>query len=156
LDSVEAPVSRSPTLELPPLVRLLAEDQRYKIEAYHFVGAGLEYAQEVLGLGRPDPKPRTRRKSTAGDGSGRVVRHISGQDLCHALRQLAHEKYGYLARLVLASWGIRSTSDFGEIVYNLIRIGKMSKSAGDRREDFDDVYDFEQALLRDYRFEKME
>ena len=49
-----------------------------------------------------------------------------------------------------------ATSDFGEIVYNLIRIGKMSKSAGDRREDFDDVYDFEQALLREYRIAKVD
>ena len=55
-----------------------------------------------------------------------------------------------MAKLVLASWGIRSTSDFGEIVYNLIRIGKMSKSDDDRREDFDDVYDFEQAFVREY------
>jgi uncharacterized repeat protein (TIGR04138 family) len=26
----------------------------------------------------------------------------------------------------------------------------MSKSAGDRREDFDDVYDFAQAFVREY------
>jgi len=149
-------VPRSPTVELPPLVRLLAEDQRYKIEAYHFVGAGLEYAQEVLGLGRTQAKPRSRRKSREGEPAGRTVRHIRGQELCHALKQLAHEKYGYLAKLVLASWGIHSTSDFGEIVYNLIRIGKMSKSAGDRREDFDNVYDFEQALLLEYRIERIE
>lgn len=142
---------RTPTVELPPLVRLLAEDQRYKIDAYHFVGSGLEYAQEVLGLGRTQAKPRSRRKSREGEPSGRAVRHISGQELCYALKQFAHEKYGYLAKLVLAGWGIHTTSDFGEIVYNLIRIGKMSKSAGDRREDFDDVYDFEQALVQEYR-----
>jgi uncharacterized repeat protein (TIGR04138 family) len=143
----EAAVPRTPTVELPPLVRLIAEDQRYRIEAYHFVGAGLEHAQEVLGLGRVHAAPKGRRKS----GSSRVVRHLSGQELCLSLKHLAHEKYGYLAKLVLASWGIHSTSDFGEIVYNLIRIGKMSKSAGDRREDFDDVYDFEQALVQEYR-----
>ena len=33
-----------------------------------------------------------------------------------------------MAKLVLAGWGIQSTNDFGEIVYNLIRIGKMSQS----------------------------
>jgi uncharacterized repeat protein (TIGR04138 family) len=75
---------------------------------------------------------------------------VTGQDLCWALRQLAHEQYGLMARLVLAGWGIRSTSDFGEIVFNLIRIGEMSQSDNDRREDFDDVFDFEQALVRDY------
>lgn len=147
---------RSPAVELPPLVRLLAEDQRYKVDAYHFVGTGLEYAQEVLGLGRSQAKPRSRRKSRNAEPSGRAVRHISGQELCYALKQLAHEKYGYLAKLVLANWGIHSTSDFGEIVYNLIRIGKMSKSDGDRREDFDDVYDFHQALMEEYRITREE
>ena len=41
-------------------------------------------------------------------------------------------------------------TDFGEVVYNLIKIGEMSKSPGDSREHFDDVYDFEQALLHDF------
>ena len=86
----------------------------------------------------------------------RRPRHVSGQDLCQALRQLAHEQYGLMAKLVLASWGIRSTSDFGEIVYNLIKIGEMSKSDGDRREDFDDVYDFDQAFVREFAITKEE
>jgi uncharacterized repeat protein (TIGR04138 family) len=96
----------------------------------------LRYAQEVLGLGAGRSK--------------KGMRHVTGQDLCHAMRQLAHEQYGMLAKLVLNSWGIHTTSDFGEIVYNLIKIGEMSKSRDDRRADFDDVYDFEQALTHDY------
>jgi len=144
-------VPRSPAAELVPLVKLLAEDRRYKIEAYQFVGAGLEYAQDVLGLGRPG-KTRKRRGAAAkrGEGPAPPVRHVSGQELCWALKQLAHRQYGFMARLVLASWGIHSTSDFGAIVYNLIRIGKMAQSEHDRREDFDNVFDFEQALVRDY------
>jgi uncharacterized repeat protein (TIGR04138 family) len=63
---------------------------------------------------------------------------------------MAHEHYGRLAKLVLAGWGIRSTGDFGEIVYNLIKIGEMSKSAGDQRSDFDDVYDFDTALVSEF------
>jgi uncharacterized repeat protein (TIGR04138 family) len=55
---------------------------------------------------------------------------------------------------VLDSWGVRSTNDFGEIVYNLIKIGKMSKSDNDRREDFDNVYDFEQALVKEFAITK--
>jgi uncharacterized repeat protein (TIGR04138 family) len=128
-----------------PLVNLLAEDRRYKIEAYQFVGAGLEYAQNVLKLGRPGPSKKSRGKADA-----KPVRHVSGQELCWALRQLAHQQYGLMAKLVLESWGICSTSDFGAIVYNLIEIGKLSKSDRDRREDFDHVYDFQQALVRDY------
>jgi uncharacterized repeat protein (TIGR04138 family) len=78
------------------------------------------------------------------------VRHVTGQDLCHALRHLALDQYGYLAKLVLANWGIHKTGDFGEIVYNLIKIGKMSKSDNDRRADFDDVFEFDQAFVREF------
>lgn len=119
----------------------MAHDRRYKLEAYNFVRAGLAYAQDVLLMGREHFGQR--------DVEGRPAQHVSGRDLCLALKQLAHEQYGYLARLVLASWGIRSTSDFGEIVYNLIRIGELTRSPIDRREDFDDVYDFE-AMEREY------
>jgi uncharacterized repeat protein (TIGR04138 family) len=52
--------------------------------------------------------------------------------------------------LVLNSWGVHSTSDFGEIVYNLIGIREMKKSDSDRREDFDDVYDFDEAFVKDF------
>lgn len=130
--------------EIHPLVKLLCEDRRYKLEAYQFVRAGLAYAQEVLGLGgetvSEDEQPE----------GGRPLKHVTGQDLCHALRQFAHEQFGLLARHVLASWGIRSTGDFGEIVYNLIKIGEMTKSEHDRREDFDNVFDFEQTLVKDF------
>jgi uncharacterized repeat protein (TIGR04138 family) len=75
---------------------------------------------------------------------------VTGQELCWALRDLAHRQYGRMAKLVLASWGIHTTRDFGEIVFNLIRIGKMSLSERDRIEDFDDVFEFDQALVREY------
>jgi len=144
-------VPRSAAAELPPLVKLLSEDRRFKLEAYQFVGAGLEYSQEVLGLGKPGPRSRRKNKE---DEDERPVRHVSGQDLCLALRRFAHDQYGYLAKLVLASWGIHTTNDFGEIVYNLIKIGKMSKSDNDRREDFDNIYDFEQALVKEFAITK--
>jgi uncharacterized repeat protein (TIGR04138 family) len=137
-------VPRSIVPEATALSRLMRQDRRYKPEAYQFVRAGLGYAQEVLALG-DEAENRERMK----DGS--PVRHVTGQDLCFGLRHFAHEQFGLMARLVLADWGIRSTSDLGEIVYNLIRVGIMTKSPSDRREDFDDVYDFEQALVRDFR-----
>ncbi|MCE9526791.1 MAG: hypothetical protein K8R36_12140 [Planctomycetales bacterium] len=132
-------MSRTIPEEIHPIVKLLCEDPRYKLDAYTFVREGLRYAQQLL-------------YPTTGDSDSevKVARHIAGQDLCHALRHLAHDQFGYLALPVLQSWGIRSTSDFGEVVYNLIKIGEMSKSPGDSREHFDDVYDFEQALLHDF------
>jgi uncharacterized repeat protein (TIGR04138 family) len=154
---VEEAVARVKTQTIPPLVKLLCEDRRYKLEAYDFVRMGLSYAQEALGPDAEEPASSPRR---SGRNRGRDQdaaprpRHVSGQDLCWALKQLAQEQYGRLAKLVLAEWGIRSTSDFGEIVYNLIKIGEMSKSDSDRREDFDEVYDFDLALLRQFAITK--
>ena len=148
-------MSRSAASELAPLVKLLTEDRRYKLEAYQFVGSGLEYAQKQLKLGTPGPRKGRRKRQELELADERPL-HVSGQDLCHALRQLAHEDYGYLAKLVLASWGVHRTSDFGEIVFNLIKIGRMSKSEGDRRSDFDNVFDFDQAFVRDFVITKEE
>jgi uncharacterized repeat protein (TIGR04138 family) len=132
-------VPRTITGEVHPLVKLLVDDPRYKIDAYCFVREGLRYAQELLYPPTGDT-----------ESEAKVRRHITGQDLCHALRHMAHDRYGYLALPVLQNWGLRSTGDFGEVVYNLIRIGEMSQSPDDLREHFDNVYDFEQALLNDF------
>lgn len=81
-------------------------------------------------------------------------RHLSGQELCEALRQYALQQYGYMAASVLAQWGIKSTQDFGSIVYNLIDIGLMRKSSDDRQEHFSDVYDFQEVFVENFQFEK--
>jgi uncharacterized repeat protein (TIGR04138 family) len=142
-------VPRSIAKEVSPLLKLLHEDRRYKLEAYQFVRMGLTYAQDVLELGHAA-------EGHPASDTGRVPRHVTGRDLCLALKQLAHEQYGRMARLVLVGWGIRSTGDFGEIVYNLIKIGEMSKSDDDRRADFDDVYDFQHALVEEFAITKEE
>jgi uncharacterized repeat protein (TIGR04138 family) len=146
-----------------PLIRLLKEDRRYKFEAYQFVREALTYAQEVMQLGVPAPSAEPpRRKKAAQKGPATegeepaVERHLTGQQLCEAVRRYALEQYGYMARTVLANWGIRSTSDVGEVVYNLIRIGLMKKSSTDRREDFDDVYDFDRAFVHEVQITRPE
>ncbi|HBE70025.1 MAG TPA: hypothetical protein DDW52_17910 [Planctomycetaceae bacterium] len=117
--------------KIHPIVQLLQQDQRFHLEAYQFVREALSYAQEIL-------------KMPSGGEEGE--HHITGQQLCEAIRLYAVEQYGFLARTVLNNWGVHSTSDFGEIVYNLIRIKHMKKSEHDRREDFNDCYDFENAF----------
>ena len=47
---------------------------------------------------------------------------------------------------MLDHWGVRSTSDIGEIVYNLIAAGDLEKTPSDSRSDFDHVFDFETAF----------
>jgi len=119
-------------------IQLLRDDQRYKAEAYQFVGEALNYAQETR-----EEQPSDAEHSES---------HLTGQQLCDVIRLYALEQYGLLAQSVLNSWGVFETSDFGEIVYNLIRIGRMKKSEEDRREDFDDVYSFDTALNQTFRF----
>jgi len=118
-----------------PFIELLEQDQRYHIEAYQFVREALVYAQDTLKM----PAQKTAEE-------GGPEHHITGQQLCEAIRRFALEQYGFMAKLVLANWGIHQTGDFGEIVYNLIRIKQMKKSEADRREDFENVYDFENAF----------
>jgi uncharacterized repeat protein (TIGR04138 family) len=77
---------------------------------------------------------------------------VSGQQLCEAARQFGQQQYGFLAKTVLATWGLRSTADIGEIVFNMIDIGQMRKTRSDKREDFHDVYDFDDAFARDLAF----
>lgn len=144
------------------IVQLLCEDRRYAWEAYVFVREALFYAQEVLEMGAAadeEVEPEAafaedafeRDDSEGEPGSKRPERHLTGQQLCHAIRNYATEQYGYMAQAVLNHWGVRNTGDFGEIVYNLIRIEEMKQSPTDRREDFDDVYDFEEAFRRSYQ-----
>ena len=51
-----------------------------------------------------------------------------------------------MAGFVFDCWGIRTTRDFGEIVYHLIGKQILTQSSRDRIDDFDDVYEFSDAF----------
>jgi uncharacterized repeat protein (TIGR04138 family) len=125
-----------------PLAELLRRDKRYHVDAYVFVFDALRYAHEQLGMGRSPGSM----DDTVVDNLSDEERHITGQQLCEAIRLYAVKQYGGLAKSVLNHWGINSTGDFGEIVFNLISIGQMRKTDNDRREDFDDIFSFEGAF----------
>ena len=79
-------------------------------------------------------------------------RHVSGQVLSEGLRRMAIEKYGRLAKLVLNSWGLKTTRDFGQIVYSLIEQEWMSTQASDTIDDFNGVYDFQTVFKDQFAF----
>lgn len=120
----------------------MRRDKRYHLDAYVFVFDALRYAHEQLGLGRSSGSLDD---TVVGDES-EEERHITGQQLCEAIRLYAMKQYGGLAKSVLNHWGVQSTGDFGEIVFNLIAIGQMRKTDNDRREDFDEVFAFDDAF----------
>jgi len=129
---------------------LLKQDRRYPAEAYQFVWEALNFAQEELKMGALQVSEATAAAEEPA-GSEKAERHVSGQQLCEGIRHYALRQYGLMAKTVLNSWGISSTSDFGELVFNLIRIGHMRKTKDDRREDFDNVYDFDTAFEQEFR-----
>jgi uncharacterized repeat protein (TIGR04138 family) len=131
-----------------PLAELLRKDRRYPFEAYEFVFHALNYAQNVLEMGKESPSEPGSPERESGETP---EHHVTGQELCEAIRVYAAEQYGLMAKTVLNSWGIRSTGDFGEIVFNLIGVGQMRKTPSDRREDFDAVYDFDKAFRKDFK-----
>jgi uncharacterized repeat protein (TIGR04138 family) len=148
-----------------PLAQLLQRDRRYPLDAYLFILEALSFAQESLGMGQEPPAEELESAGVAEEepvGRGkpkpprprrrRSERHLTGQQLCEAARHYALQQYGYLARTVLASWGVTRTDDFGELVFNMIEIGQMRKTRKDKREDFHDVYDFREAFARDLTF----
>ena len=58
-----------------------------------------------------------------------------------------------MARTVFRMWGINRTDDFGEIVFNLDRGQPDEQDRRGHARDFHNVYDLDQALVRDYRID---
>ncbi len=100
--------------------RLRELDNRYEERAYAFVLMALE---EVVGR-----LPRRR--------------HVTGEELVEGCRDLAIRLYGPISKTVLEHWNISTTRDFGEIVFNLLEVGVLSKDEADDKTDFDDIFDF--------------
>jgi uncharacterized repeat protein (TIGR04138 family) len=118
------------------VAQICKEDGRFDRKAYEFVKQGLDHTVKEL-----------RRREVAQPESSR---HVSGPELVNGLRGYALDQFGPLTKTVLDVWGVRRCRDFGEIVFNLIDYKVLSKTENDRREDFDDVYDFEEAFVRPF------
>jgi uncharacterized repeat protein (TIGR04138 family) len=112
--------------------KLYESDSRFHPDAYVFVRHGLDYTVKRLGKQRA-PK-----------------RHVTGKELLDGIREHALQQFGPITMTVLRSWGISQTRDFGDIVFNLVNAGILGKTEDDRKEDFDDGYDFESAFVRPF------
>ncbi|MFH1748214.1 MAG: Minf_1886 family protein [Planctomycetota bacterium] len=108
------------------LFQAIRADGRYAHQAYTFLQQGLDYTARKLFGDRPRGEPR----------------HVTGQELCAGLCELALQRWGRLAGVVLRSWNVHTTHDFGEMVFFLVTLGAMGQQDTDCIEDFDDVYDF--------------
>lgn len=112
------------------------EDPRFDRRAYDFVRLGLNRTVEEM----------AKRDVARADRS----HHVSGPELLEGLRGYALDQFGPLAKTVLNAWGITRCAHFGEIVFNLIEYNVFSKTENDRREDFADIFDFDDAFVKPF------
>ncbi len=110
---------------------ILESDKRFEPSAYFFVADALAETAKRLGRSR-QREPRRR--------------HISGRELSEGTANFAEEQFGALAYSVLREWGVKTTRDIGDIVFNLIEVGIFAKTEEDSIEDFDNVFDLRERL----------
>jgi len=108
--------------------KIVKKDRRFNEDAYFFVLSALDTA--LSNLSSP--------------------RHITGRELLEAIRVYGLQQYGPMTSTVLEHWGIKTTEDFGKIVFNMIDVGMLRKTDTDCLQDFKDVYDFKEVFKGNY------
>ncbi len=97
------------------LARFAAIESRYRPQACDFTVRAVEVT--VARLKKP--------------------RHLTAVELLDGIAEFARGEFGVFDAEVFDAWGVKSPSDFGNIVYSLIGAGMLSAGENDRREDFD-------------------
>ena len=108
-------------------------DPRYAADAYNFLKESLDYTIRAAVKSR-----------------GKEPGHVSGPELCRGVRDYAIQQFGPMVPTLFEAWGISTTRDIGEMVFNLIAAGAFSKSEADRLEDFEGVFGFDEAFVRPF------
>ena len=104
-------------------------DPRYKPEAYEFIMEALTYTQKKF----------------------KASRHVTGDEILIGVRELLTNQFGPMALTVLEHWGVKSTEDLGNIVFNLVENEVLSKTEDDTPECFRNAYSFKEVFVEDYR-----
>lgn len=109
---------------LSKIGEIIKKDVRYKADAYEFVMQALWFTQKKL-----------KRNG-----------HISGKELLNGIKEFALDQYGPMAKTLIKHWGINTTEDFGEIVFNMVNSGLMRKNENDSCNEFKNGYDFDKVF----------
>ncbi|MCX7704065.1 MAG: hypothetical protein N2234_08240 [Planctomycetota bacterium] len=100
--------------EIQNLERLMSK-ARYSPQIYGLVLAAVEEAIESSG----------------------IRRHISGRELLDSLVTLIVRKHGLLGGFLLKRWGVFSSEDIGEVVFDLVDAKLLKKRDEDSKKDFE-------------------
>jgi len=101
-----------------------ARDERYAQHAYGFVMEALESTMHRIG----------------------ARRHVGAEELIEGMVAFALDRYGVMSYTLLSKWGITTTEHIGDVVFQLVGEGVLSRRKQDLREDFIDVIDLRDAL----------
>jgi len=116
------------------VVKIRQQDDRYDPDAYAFLKDALDHSvrakQERVGEEYP---------------------HVGGGELLEGFKDLALEEFGPMAATVLEVWGLTCSEDVGEMVFQLIEMGAFGKSEDDCRDDFKEVFSFDEAFCEQFR-----
>ncbi|WP_166442926.1 Minf_1886 family protein [Phragmitibacter flavus] len=108
-------------------------DSRYAPQAYAFVCDSLAHTVQLLNRDKADSH------------------HVTGPEMLRGFRDLALQQFGPMAVIVMREWGIRSSEDVGNMVYNLIEAEYFGKNESDKLEDFADGIPLEEFLSKPYQ-----
>jgi uncharacterized repeat protein (TIGR04138 family) len=115
------------------LNRIVEQDTRYHRDAYSFLREALEFTQKTISKANKNQ-----------------VRHITGQELLHGIREYALAIFGPMSITVFDEWGIKSCEDFGNMVFLMIENNLLRKTETDRPEDFKHAYNFDEAFRQPF------
>jgi uncharacterized repeat protein (TIGR04138 family) len=119
----------------PRILDLCREKPRFSYEAYEFVCDAVTFTQDRLG-----------RAGTDSGSDDDEDRHVSAAELLRGVCDFAVQQFGLMAPVVFKRWGVCTTDDIGTMVFNLIKIQRLSKSDRDAPDDFHDLFDLHHAL----------
>ncbi|MFT3991901.1 MAG: hypothetical protein QM680_10880 [Luteolibacter sp.] len=115
------------------VISILKREPRFDPHAYFFLKDALDFT--------------LKRMTESGDNSSS---HVSGPQLLAGFRDLALQQFGPMASTLMQEWGVRKCQDVGDMVFHLIEEQVFGKQDSDRREDFSEVFPFEESLTAPY------
>lgn len=131
------------------LMAILVRDPRYPAAAYQFAMDALAGLEDRRRRARRRARAAARDRRTAGEppfDPGGDSPHVTPREFCEAFVELARDRYGPLARTVLAEWNVRDAADLGAIVANLTAAGDLRLAEGESPDDFRTALDLAAAL----------
>ncbi|MCW1923056.1 hypothetical protein OKA05_10870 [Luteolibacter arcticus] len=109
---------------------ILEREKRYDELAYYFLKEALNFTFKRVA-----------------EGNGGELRHVTGKELSLGFRDLALQDFGQGAAELMRGWGVHGSADVGEMVFLLIDEWIFGKQDSDTKEDFADVFAFDDAIV---------